>query len=70
LYKQIAKMTPVARIYEKEVVDNGHVTQEQVDEMKKGIQGHLEEAYLKSKTTSYKSEDWMTPEWTSIMHVD
>jgi len=28
MYKQISKMTPVARIYEKEVIDNGHVTQE------------------------------------------
>jgi len=38
--------------------------------MKAAIHGHLEEAYVKSKTTSYQAEDWMTHEWTSIMNVD
>jgi hypothetical protein len=26
MYKQVAKMTPVARIYEAELIDGGHLT--------------------------------------------
>jgi 2-oxoglutarate dehydrogenase complex dehydrogenase (E1) component-like enzyme len=34
--------------------------------MKKNIQNLLEEGYVKSKTTQYKAEDWVTEEWQKI----
>jgi 2-oxoglutarate dehydrogenase complex dehydrogenase (E1) component-like enzyme len=37
MYKQVAKMTPVARIYEKYLTDNGILTVDQVTEMKDKI---------------------------------
>lgn len=56
-------MTPVARIYEKYLMDNGIVSAEKVAEMKSIINKNLEESYAKSKDVEYKAEDWVTKEW-------
>ena len=67
MYKQVEKMTPVARIYEQELLDNGTTNPEQVARMKKKINDKLEEAYQKSKTYSFKAEDWVTQEWQEVI---
>ena len=66
MYKQIDKMTPVARIYERQLIDEGVLTLDDCNAMKKRIQDQLEEAYLQSKSYSYKAEDWITDEWEKI----
>lgn len=38
--------------------------------MKDGAITELEEAYAKSKTLTYKAEDWVTEEWAEIMEHD
>ena len=63
MYKQIAKMTPVARKYEQQLLASGVINQNKLAEMKSFINKNLEEAYDKSKTLEYKAEDWMTEEW-------
>jgi 2-oxoglutarate dehydrogenase complex dehydrogenase (E1) component-like enzyme len=63
MYKQVAKMTPVARIYEQQLVDEGVATQEDLDGMKKRIHEHMEHAYNESKTWEFKPEHWITKEW-------
>jgi 2-oxoglutarate dehydrogenase E1 component len=50
MYKRIAEMTPVARIYEQELLDNGTVDHETIARMKSRIIASLEEGYVKSKT--------------------
>jgi 2-oxoglutarate dehydrogenase E1 component len=66
MYKRIAEMTPVARIYEQELLDNGTVDHATIERMKKRIVASLEEAYVKSKTHEFKAEDWITDQWEAI----
>ena len=70
MYKQVAKMTPVARLYERELLAEGTLTEEELADNKRTIKGHLEEAYAKSKTLEYRAEDWSTEEWEKIKLVD
>lgn len=63
-------MTPVARIYENELIQKGVLTEETVQKMKDNIKTQLEKAYAESKDLSYKAEDWVTEEWEAIKKVD
>ena len=38
--------------------------------MKQFINQNLEDAYTKSKSLTYKAEDWMTEQWQSIKNFD
>lgn len=53
MYKQIAKMTPVARLYEQELLENGTIDSTKLAQMKKAIRDEMESEYLKSKETEY-----------------
>jgi 2-oxoglutarate dehydrogenase E1 component len=66
MYKRIAEMTPVARIYEKELLDTGVIDQETIDRMKKKITTDLENSYIKSKDYKFKAENWVTDQWEAI----
>ena len=63
-------MTPVARLYEKFLIDNDHISQEWVDNKKAEIKEHLEDAYKASKTLTYEAEDWQVAEWSNIKQYD
>lgn len=63
-------MTPVARLYEAELIRAGHLTADEVAAMKDDAISQLEAAYAKSKTLTYKAEDWVTDEWAEIMGHD
>ena len=66
MYKKISEMIPVARKYEKELLDNGTVDQVTIDRMKKKINLNLEDSYQKSKDYKFKAENWVTAEWEAI----
>jgi 2-oxoglutarate dehydrogenase E1 component len=66
MYKRVAEMVPVARIYEQELLDNGTVDQETIDKMKKKIVTSLENSYIKSKDYKFKAENWVTDQWEAI----
>lgn len=70
MYKQVAKMNPVARDYEKWLLENGHTTQGAIDEKKNVINSLMENAYTKSKSLTYDAEDWETEEWGKIKIFD
>ena len=70
MYKQIAKMTPVNKIYEQKLIDEGTLTADEIKTMKTKINDILEDSYQKSRTLQYKSEDWVSPQWAEIMNVD
>jgi len=59
-------MQPVARVYEKFLTENKLIDQSVIDEKKNMINTMMEEAYVKSKSLSYESEDWQTEEWGTI----
>ena len=53
-------MTPVARLYERQLIDEGVLTLDECNQMRQNIINEMEEAYKKSKTLDYKAEDWVT----------
>jgi 2-oxoglutarate dehydrogenase complex dehydrogenase (E1) component-like enzyme len=58
MYQQIAKMTPVARKYEQELLDAGTIDTTKLAAMKKLIRDEMEAEYVKSKSLEYKAEEW------------
>ena len=70
MYKQVAKMKPVARIYEQQLIDEGSLTKEETEAMKVEINERLEQAYNESKQHSFKQEEWNTEQWESIKELD
>jgi 2-oxoglutarate dehydrogenase complex dehydrogenase (E1) component-like enzyme len=70
MYKQVAKMTPVARLYENQLLEQGVITQDEVREFKALINQKHEEGYMRSKNHKYKAEDWVTEEWAKLKQVD
>jgi 2-oxoglutarate dehydrogenase complex dehydrogenase (E1) component-like enzyme len=71
MYKQVDKIskTPVAKIYENYLIENGHFTQKEVDEKRAWVTGHLEECYAKSKSEDFENINWKTEEWASILNT-
>ena len=63
MYKQVAKMQPVAREYEAQLISEGVVTNEEIKGMKAKIAAELESAYGKSKTLEFEAEQWQSAEW-------
>jgi len=70
MYQQIAKMTPVARLFEEKLIADGTIDAKKLGNMKKLIRDEMESEYVKSKETKYKAEDWMTKEWASIKNIE
>lgn len=66
MYAEVAKMQPVARIYEKDLLERGLATQSQIDNNKQQFRATLEDCYVKSKSLKYNVEEWMTEEWGTI----
>lgn len=63
-------MVKVARKYETQLIEEGTLTVEESDAMKKNIQDKLEAAYVASRTHHYDAENWVTPEWEKVKQLD
>jgi len=63
MYKQVAKMQPVAREYEAQLLQEGVLTEEELAAMKTQIATDLEAAYVRSKTVEFEAEQWKSTEW-------
>jgi 2-oxoglutarate dehydrogenase complex dehydrogenase (E1) component-like enzyme len=69
MYSQIAKMTPVARIYEQQLLEKGTIDATKLAAMKKTIRDEMEVEYVKSKELVYNKEEWLTAEWDDLKHA-
>ena len=56
MYKQVAKMQPVAREYEAQLISEGVIDKDGLAAMKSKIQTELESAYAKSKDVQFEAE--------------
>lgn len=63
-------MIPVARIYERQLIDEGVLTLDECNKMRQNIIDEMEEAYKESKNYQYKAEDWVSNEWEKIKVLD
>ncbi|TPX64684.1 oxoglutarate dehydrogenase (succinyl-transferring) [Spizellomyces sp. 'palustris'] len=66
MYQRIAGMTPVLDKYIQQLLAEGSVTQEEVDEMKKRVWGILEENYVASRDYKASSKEWQSSTWTGF----
>jgi 2-oxoglutarate dehydrogenase E1 component len=63
MYKQVQKMTPIAKIYENELIADGTLTQQDADNIKTKVINIMEKAYNESKSHEFIVEDWKSEEW-------
>jgi 2-oxoglutarate dehydrogenase E1 component len=56
-------MKPVIEKYTQQLLDEGSVTQAEVDQMKSRIMGMLEEEYEASKNYKGTSQEWVSSSW-------
>lgn len=63
MYKVIEKHPNVMEIYGKKLLDEGVLTQEEIDEIYQHVQQGLEEGFAASKDYSAKDSDWLSSKW-------
>lgn len=69
MYKVVNQMTPVRDIYRQQLIEQG-IPEESLAKIEKEARTKMEDAYIKSKTLSFKKEEWLTEEWTAIKDAD
>jgi 2-oxoglutarate dehydrogenase E1 component len=66
LYKKITQHLPTLQIFEKRLIDEGTLTQEECDEIKAFTLDSYEKDYEASKTYEKKETDWLSSRWTGF----
>lgn len=66
MYQRIAKMKPVAEKYAAQLLAEGSVTQQEMDEIKKDIWEKLEANYEASKNYKVTSKEWVSSSWSGF----
>jgi len=63
LYKQITRHPSTMQIFEKRLIEEGTLTQEECDEIKQFTMESYEKDFEASKTYVKKEEDWLSSRW-------
>jgi 2-oxoglutarate dehydrogenase E1 component len=66
MYKQIAKMKPVADKYQAQLLEEKVLSPEEANDMKDRVRKELERAYEASKEYKFNIEEWKSAEWEGI----
>lgn len=66
LYKKIAKHPTTLELYEKQLIDNGDATKEELDGIKKFVLESYESDLEKSKEYEPKQDDWLSSKWSGF----
>lgn len=66
LYKEISSHQPTLKIFEKQLLDDGTMTQEEVDEIKQFVLQSYEKDFEASKSYERKETDWLANRWTGF----
>lgn len=66
LYKEISRHQPTLQIFEKQLLDDGTMTQEEVDEIKQFVLQSYEKDFEASKSYERKETDWLANRWTGF----
>jgi 2-oxoglutarate dehydrogenase complex dehydrogenase (E1) component-like enzyme len=59
-------MKPVKDVYREELISKHGIEASELDNLDIMIKKELEEAFVRSKSTHFSAEDWMTADWESI----
>lgn len=66
LYKEISKHPTSLQIFEKRLIEDGTLTQEEVDEIKQFTLDSYENDFQASKSYEKKQDDWLSSKWTGF----
>jgi 2-oxoglutarate dehydrogenase E1 component len=66
LYKEISRHPTTLQIFEKRLLDEGTMSQEEIDEIKKFTLDSYEKDFEASKTYVSHEEDWLSSKWTGF----
>ena len=66
LYKEISRHPRTLKIFEKKLLDEGTMTQEEMDEIKQFVLESYEKDFEASKTYKSKPTDWLANRWTGF----
>jgi 2-oxoglutarate dehydrogenase E1 component len=63
LYKEISRHPPTLAIFQKRLIDEGSLTKEECEEIKKTVLSYYEKDFEASKTYKKKETDWLSSRW-------
>ncbi|EAR96872.1 oxoglutarate dehydrogenase (succinyl-transferring), E1 component (macronuclear) [Tetrahymena thermophila SB210] len=66
MYSKIEKMTPVYQKYSKRLLDEGVITQAEIEELEKHYTQALTRSYMTSKEESFNVADWKAKPWEVV----
>jgi 2-oxoglutarate dehydrogenase E1 component len=66
LYKQISKHPTTLELFQKRLLDEGTLSQAEIDEIRKFVLDSYEKDFEASKTYQSKAEDWLASRWTGF----
>jgi 2-oxoglutarate dehydrogenase E1 component len=66
MYNIIKDHPDSLKIYIDQLLNDGVLTQLEIDQMNKDVFDSMEKSYLTSKDHKFKSEEWVTEEWEAI----
>eukprot|EP00934_Nitzschia_sp_Nitz4_P003808 Nitzschia sp. Nitz4//scaffold24_size164493//89289//92779//NITZ4_002331-RA/size164493-snap-gene-0.9-mRNA-1//1//CDS//3329544123//3798//frame0 len=66
LYREISKHPSTLQIFEKSLIEEGTLTQEEADEIKKFTMESYEKDFEASKTYESKPDDWLANNWVGF----
>ncbi len=70
MYKKIRSHPTTLSIYSKRLVDEGVVTEAEVDEMRNRFRGHLDEEFAASDAFRPNKADWLDGRWAGLGQAD
>jgi len=66
MYRRIKAHTPVAQLYANRLVDEGILSDSDVDAMRAKCRGHLDEEFAAAEAYKPNKADWLDGRWSSI----
>lgn len=66
LYQEISKHPTSLQIFEKQLIEEGTLSREEVDEIKQFTMDSYENDFEASKTYEKKEDDWLSSKWTGF----
>ena len=70
MYKKIRSHPTTLSIYSKRLIDDGVVTEAEVDEMRSRFRGHLDEEFAASDSYRPNKADWLDGRWAGLGQGD
>lgn len=69
VYDKVAEKTPMWKMYTKQLVEEGHFTQAEIDTKYQRCIDNLEKAFTAAKDQNFDVKDWDSSTWKSVLTI-